>query len=349
MTLVASESDRSRALGGFQLGTALGAAIGPALGGVLVRTTSWRSVYVFRVPVALLVLAVLVTVVPGRRIVRASTTTLRTIDLGGALTVGAALAALLLALSRVHDAGWSSPVVAGGLVLAVVLFVVWARIERRATDPVVDLGLLAEPSFALANALNLAANATMFAIWLLAPYYLVNVRGLSTVTGGLVLGMAPLATALSAPLAGRLDGRVSTGRLCTVGLALEAIGLGTVARVDQHTSLVLVGAAFALVGLGIGLFTVPNLSYVMGSIPRASQGVAGGLSQMMRTVGVVTGVTFASLYFDARQRHHGGTDAAFVPAFRDVFVLAALVCGAAAATSLFRSPTGPTVRPTPPG
>ncbi len=346
VTLVASEGDRSRALGRFQLGVALGAAIGPALGGVLVSSTSWRSVYLFRAPVALVVLAVLIAVVPGGRVVRSATASLGTIDLGGALTVGAALAALLLALSRVRDAGWASPLVVGGLVVALTLFAVWVAIERRATEPVVDLRLLANPSFSLANALNLVANATMFAIWLLAPYYLVNVRGLSTIIGGIVLGMAPLATALSAPVAGWLDGRVSTGRLCTVGLALEAVGLGTVALVDGHTPLVLVSGAFALVGLGIGLFTVPNLSYVMGSIPRARQGVAGGLSQMMRTVGVVSGVTFASLFFDTRQRAHGGGTDAFVPAFRDVFVLAATMCGAATAASLFRSPVGARVTPT---
>lgn len=336
-------SARSRALGTFQFGIAIGAAVGPALGGLLVRW-HWRTVYLFRVPVTLVLLAALLMLVPGRAVVgRGRRVSLRSIDLGGALTVGAALAALLLALSRVRNDGWAAPLVVGGLAVGVVLLAVWVAVERRAVDPVVDLGLLARPSFALANALNLVANAAMFGIWLLVPYYLVTVRGMSTVTGGVVLGMASLATALTAPLAGRLDGVVSTGRLSTLGLAVEAVGLAGVATVSASTPIVLVGLAFAVVGFGIGLFSVPNMSYVMGSIPRESQGVAGGLSQMMRTVGVVTGVTYASLFFDVRERAHGGGSAsadAFVPAFREVFWLEATVCGLAALASLFRSPAG---------
>ena len=72
----------------------------------------------------------------------------------------------------------------------------------------IDLTLLRNTPFTVANLLNVVANATMFAIWLLTPYYLVTVRGLSTIAGGLMLGIAPLATAVAAPLAGRILGHV---------------------------------------------------------------------------------------------------------------------------------------------
>jgi MFS family permease len=160
-----------------------------------------------------------------------------------------------------------------------------------------------------------------------------------------VLGVAPLATAVAAPIAGRLDGRISTGRLCTAGLALQAAGLAAVAAAGVHTSLVGVAAALALVGLGLGLFTVPNMSFVMGSIAPDRQGVAGGLSQMMRMVGVVAGVAGASLFFDARLRHHVADRAvpaddpgAFMASYRDTFLAVALLCALAAVVSLLRPP-----------
>jgi EmrB/QacA subfamily drug resistance transporter len=354
VTLVTSEAARSRALGGFQMGTALGLAIGPALGGALLEWTSWRSVYLFRVPVAIIVLVLLYTVVPsppGR--VRRSRRGDTSLDLAGALTVGAGLAAGLLALSRVRDVGWGSPVVVTGLVAAIALLAAWVLVERRSSNPVIDLALLRHTPFAVANGLNVVANATMFAVWLLAPYYLLTERGLSTIAGGVVLGMAPLATAIAAPIAGRLDGRISTGRLCTIGLAREAVGLAPVATAGAETPWIAVAAALALVGVGVGLFTVPNLSYVMGSISRDRQGVAGGLSQMMRTVGVVAGVAGASLFFDARRRDHvthravpADDPGAFVAAFRDTFIAVAVLCALAAAVSLLRPPrsavaTGP--------
>lgn len=101
--------------------------------------------------------------------------------------------------------------------------------------------------------------------------------------------------------------------------------------------------AFALVGVGIGLFTVPNLSFVMGSLSQSRQGVAGGLSQMMRTVGIVAGVSGASLFIEARHRHHIAQRAvaaddpgSFVAAFRDTFLAVAVLCALAALVSLLR-------------
>ena len=342
VTGLAPEHARSRALGGFQMGAALGLAIGPALGGVLLESNSWRSVYVFRVPVAFVVLVLVVGLVPARadRTARRDTS----LDLAGALLVGAGLAALLLALSRVQESGWGAPLVVIGILGAVVLLTAWALVEQRSTNPVVDLVLLRHPPFAVANVLNVVANGTMFAVWLLTPYYLLNIQGLSTIAGGVVLGVAPLSTAIASPIAGRLDGRISTGRLCTIGLLLEAAGLATVATSAVDTSLIGVCAALALVGFGFGLFTVPNLSYVMASISRDRQGVAGGLSQMMRMIGVVGGVAGASLFFDARLRHVTDravpTDdpGAFMEAYRDTFLLVALLCALAALVSFLRPP-----------
>src|SRR5262249_9704829 len=160
-----------------------------------------------------------------------------------------------------------------GFLAAFALLCSWVAVERRSSNPVIDLTLLRNTPFTVANVLNVVANGTMFAIWLLTPYYLVTVRGLSTIAGGLLLGVAPLATAIAARIAGRILGRVGTGRLSSVGLALEAAGLVAVAVTDADTPLPVVAGAFTLVGVGLGLFTVPNLLFVMGSIPRDRQGV----------------------------------------------------------------------------
>ena len=131
--------------------------------------------------------------------------------------------------------------------------------------------------------------------------------------------------------------------MSSVGLALEATGLVAVAFTGADTPLPFVAGAFALVGVGLGLFTVPNLLFVMGSIPRDRQGVAGALSQMMRMVGVVAGVAGATLLFDARRSTHvadlavpADDPTAFVAAYRDTFVAVAALCAVAIAVSLLR-------------
>jgi MFS family permease len=105
-----------------------------------------------------------------------------------------------------------------------------------------------------------------------------------------------------------------------------------------------VAIALGVVGLGLGVFEAPNMSYVMGAISRSQQGVAGSIANMMRTLGIVFGATGWSMLLDARRQIYSeppspqtSTDLqGFVPAFQDVFVVAAGLCIVAFVLSLFR-------------
>jgi MFS family permease len=265
-------------------------------------------------------------------------------DLLGALTLAGSVAGFLFALSRGRDLGWTSPVVLSLLLGASGCLTGFLITETRASAPVVDLSLFSRPAFTLANLLNVLANCTMFAIWLLVPYYIVNALGYSAAVGGLLMLPNPLTTALAAPLAGRLSDRLGTSLICTLGLGLEALGLWYISRLDAGSGYIPVALALGLVGLGLGIFQTPNMSFVMGAIPREQQGVAGSMAQMMRTLGVVIGVTSASMLFDSRrtvyterlQLQAVNDPVSFIPAFQDVFFISAVVCLLAFGLSLVR-------------
>ena len=345
ITLSVPAEKRGQALGIFQMSAAIGFALGPLLGGILVDTFSWQAVYLFRIFPAML-LAILAfsrtALQPGRK-------GHQSFDLLGALTLAGGVASILLALSRGRDLGWSSPIVIGLLAGAALCFVGFVVTEMRARHPVVDLGLFRRPAFTIANLLNVLANCSAFAIWLLVPYYIVNTLGYSAKIGGLLLTACPAATALVAPFAGQLSDRFGTTRLSSLGLGLEAVGLWSISQLGVNSSAVSVIFTLAMVGLGLGLFQAPNMSFVMGSIPREQQGVAGSMTQMMRTLGVVLGVTAASILFASRRAVHvtqlnlprGDDPQSFVPAFQDVFLIAAGLCLVATFLSLVRKKSAP--------
>lgn len=349
VTLAVPAEARGRALGIFQMSAAAGFALGPPLGGVLVDGFGWRAVYLFRVLPAVL-LAVLAAGQP--RPVHEKHDDQR-FDLLGALTLAGSIAGFLLAVSRGRDLGWTSPVVLSLLIGASVCFAGFLATESRVGAPVVDLNLFRRPAFTIANLLNVLANCAMFAIWLLVPYYIVNALGYPAAIGGLLLLPTPLATALAAPLAGRLSDRLGTHRLSTLGLGVEVLGLWCISRLDAGSGYMSIALALSLVGLGLGMFQTPNMSFVMGAIPRAQQGVAGGMSQMMRTLGVVLGVTGASMLFSSRQVVHAGRlhlaqagdPQNFIPAFQDVFLVSAAVCLVAFGLSLLRGKEGTLPQP----
>ncbi|MBI4240220.1 MAG: MFS transporter [Candidatus Rokubacteria bacterium] len=168
------------------------------------------------------------------------------------------------------------------------------------------------------NALAFLANLAQFAVWLLAPYYLVNVLNLSATAGGLLFMLTPLGTAAAAPVSGWATDRFGGRPLVGLGLAAESAGLFLISRLDAQSPGAEVALALALVGLGLGAFQVPNMRLLMASFPPTQQGGAGGMISMSRTLGIVAGVSLASAIF-------GGRGASFLAGFHDAFVVAGAV------------------------
>ncbi len=173
------------------------------------------------------------------------------------------------------------------------------------------------------------SNYAQFAVWLLAPFFLVGTLGLSPTVGGLVFALTPLGNALVAPLGGWATDRVGPRAPLACGLALEVAGLLLIATLTGATPLALVALGLALVGLGVGLFQVPNLALLMASFPPAQQGVAGGLAFLSRTLGSALGVQVTAALFAARLAREG-----FLPAFHAAFVGAGAVCAVAAVLAI---------------
>jgi MFS family permease len=175
-----------------------------------------------------------------------------------------------------------------------------------------------------AAALAFLSNYAQFAVWLLMPFFLVGALGLRPSLGGFVFTLTPLATALAAPVGGLASDRVGPRAPLVLGLALEVAGLLAIGRMTEATPLLLVGAGMALVGLGVGLFQVPNLAQMMAAFPGAQQGAAGGLAFLARTLGSALGVQVTAMLFDGRLGRDG-----FLPAFQEAFLAAGAVCGLA--------------------
>jgi predicted MFS family arabinose efflux permease len=188
------------------------------------------------------------------------------------------------------------------------------------------------PSVLHAGALAFLANAGIFAIWLLAPFYLVGVRGLPARAAGLLFMLTPLGTALASTVSARAVARYGAFAALFGGLVVEAIGLALMSRAGAATPVVAVGLALFAAGFGVGFFQVPNMASVMTLFPAGQQGAAGGFAFLSRTLGVVAGVLVLAQVF-ALRRVAVGAEAAFGEAF---LVATVVVAGAAALSAASR-------------
>jgi MFS family permease len=203
---------------------------------------------------------------------------------------------------------------------------------------VVSGGVADRRAFVLANTTNLVANAALFFVWLLVPYYLVERRGLPAPLSGALVAVGALATAVGAPAGSRWAEAWGARRVVPLALLIEVVGLVLVSRLDRASSWSAIAAALALAGGGVGLFAAPNMHYVMSALPGGRQGWAGGLVVLMRLLGFVAGAWLGTAAYEGRLAVYGapgpgGADGAAL-AFRDAFRLAAAIAAGAACLSL---------------
>jgi MFS family permease len=194
--------------------------------------------------------------------------------------------------------------------------------------PIIDLGLFRNGGFAAINLASVLVNLTSFSILLFTPYYLVRLAGLSSPAAGALLAASFAGMIGASPLAPRIIGRLAANRVALLGAALGAVGLvligGWNPGISWQTPVVL--ATLGLQGFGLGLFQIAYMEVVIGTVPRAQRGVAGGLAMLTRTLGIVGGATLLTLLFHAveQSRLASGQSGAesFLAAYRATFRLA---------------------------
>lgn len=129
------------------------------------------------------------------------------------------------------------------------------------------------------------------------PFFFQRVLHLSEVATGLLLTPWPLATMITAPLAGRLMDRYNAGLLGGIGLMIFGTALLLLAMMPAHPSHIDIIWRMFLGGIGFGLFITPNNSTIIASAPRERSGGASGMLGMARLLGQTVGAAFVAVLF----------------------------------------------------
>ena len=285
---------RGQALGMQATMTYLGLTAGPSLGGWLAQAYGWRSVFYINVPIGLIAFGLSLAFIQAEKPEAGRS---ERFDWAGAVLFSAGLVALLLGLNQGHAWGWTSPAILGCLVSALVLLGVFIRVEARTQDPMLDLSLFRQRIFSAGAASALLNYICLYSVLFLMPFYLIQGRGLNPAQAGLLLTAQPLVMAVAAPLSGSLSDRIGSRLLSTLGMAILAVGLFMLSRLDGSSGNPAILGSLAVTGLGTGMFISPNTSALMGSAPRQRQGIASGILASARNVGMVLGIGLAGAIF----------------------------------------------------
>jgi MFS transporter, DHA2 family, multidrug resistance protein len=300
---------RGQAFAAYGLAVVFAPAIGPTVGGWITDNFEWRWVFLLNVPVGIL-LSVLATRVlkerpqeaAARRALARRGVSLDYIGFG-LLVIG--MCALQVVLDKGQEDDWFASALITNLtaVAAVALpaFIVW---EWRRADPIVDLRLLADRSFAIGNLMMFMLGFALMGTTVLLPLFVQTILGYTATDAGLVLSPGGFATMLMMPLVGALSGKMDARLLIAIGLAGTAVAMFHMSGFDAYIDYSTVAWARVYQSLGLALLFIPINTAAYQGVPAARNAGASAIINMMRNIGGSVGIALMTTFLARREQYH---------------------------------------------
>ena len=153
-----------------------------------------------------------------------------------------------------------------------------------------DLTLFRKPTFGGASIVAFTLSAAMFAMFLYITLYYQNILHLTPVQTGWRFLPLTVVSFFVAPVAGRLSSKFPPQLLMSLGLALVALALFLMHGVKVDSSWTTLLPGFVLAGIGVGMLNPMLASTAIGVVAPARSGMASGINNTFRQVGVATGI-----------------------------------------------------------
>ncbi|WP_170961539.1 MFS transporter [Rhizobium sophoriradicis] len=266
---------------------AISSAAGPGIAGAILSVTTWPWLFAVNIPLGVIVLlggGLLGHVEGAKRKLKAKALLANTL--------------MFILFFSGADRIATAPV-SGAALIAASLACLFGllRLERNSDLPLIPTDLLAAPAFRMAVIASISCFCGQILSYIALPFYLQHRLHMTPVLAGLYMMPWPAATAIIAPISGRLANRVKTSWLCAIGGALMALGLlvAGLTPPDPRGIGFLVGTVIA--GLGFGLFQTPNNRILLLSAPKARSGAAGAMQGTARLLGQTLGGVAMSIIF----------------------------------------------------
>lgn len=329
----------------------VGGALGLPFAAAIAENTSWRVLFWVVAVLAVAVGALIAALVPADR---PATAAAGRFDLPGAIGLGAALIALLLAVSKGADWGWGSATTLTLFGAALILLPTWGWWELRLSDPLVDLRVTARPQVLMTNTASVLVGFAMYAQSLVVPQLLQLPEatgyglGRSMLAMGLWMAPAGLMMMAMSPVGAKLSAAKGPKVTLAVGSLLIAAGYGL------SVPLIGSGSPWSLLivtlvcnsGVGFAYGAMPAL--IMSAVPQSETASANSFNALMRSIGTsfaaaVIGVVLARMTTD-----FGGVPLASENGFRVAMLigcgvgLAAAVVAALIPVRTTKAPPRPT-------
>ncbi len=292
--------ERGKAVGFQGSVQAIAMSVGPFVGGILIASVGWRAIFYINIPIGIFGTLAALLVLPSDRKPKGK----EKVDYLGASFFASGLGFIVLAFNEVAMLGWDSHTIITYFLSGVILLTLFIIVELKAEHPLIELRLFKNSTFLLGNLTSMLSYYVLFAIMFLIPFYLERVLGYSAALTGSLLTPILLAMAAVAPFSGYISDRYGVRIMTTSGMLISALACFSLILLGESARLPVLATVLISLGIGMGLFTTPNNSAIMGSAPSEKLGIAGSVLNMTRSLGLIFGVNISGLIFTTLEHQY---------------------------------------------
>jgi EmrB/QacA subfamily drug resistance transporter len=257
--------EQGTALGLFGIALVAAPALGPILGGALVDANVWRFIFFINIPIGILGVSL------GLRFLRDERPAGGVaLDPLGMLLAIVGFGSVLYGATTAADHGWTSTVTLSSFALGLVALAAFVFVELKvAKEPMLNLRLYTNRTFANASAVGYVAVIALFGAEFLMPIYLQALRGRTALETGAILLALALAAGIATPTAGKLYDRIGPRLLVVTGFALLLFNTWQLSQIQADTRIEYIVFLLAVRGLGLGMSVQTTFSTALGNVPLA--------------------------------------------------------------------------------
>ncbi|TDN87484.1 DHA2 family efflux MFS transporter permease subunit [Microbacterium sp. BK668] len=270
----------------------LGVAVGPLVGGAVMEGWNWQAIFWINIPVAIVAIPFAFFALNNDFGARAR------VDVVGAVLAAVGVLALVHAIVRGNDDGWSSAGVIAEIAVGAALLVAFVLWQLRASSPLVPLRLFRDRSFTLTNVVGFGFSFGTFGAVFILIQYMQVVQGSTPLEAAVQTTPWTLAPMFVAPIAGIIAPRVGTRLLMILGLVLQGVALAWIGLTMSATlDYVQLIAPFILAGVGMGLVFAPSATALLTTLGVVDHAKASGVNSTVREIGLALGTAVMTAVF----------------------------------------------------
>jgi MFS transporter, DHA2 family, multidrug resistance protein len=296
---------RGMAFAVYGIAVVMAPAIGPTLGGWITDNYTWRWIFFINIPVGILSLILTSRLIQDPPYLRRRKLSETRIDYIGLSFVALGLGTLQIVLDKGQRDDWFESHFILGLAIvsaASLVFVIWW--EWQHNDPIIDLHLFRERTFAVSNLLMFMLGFALLGSTLLLPLFLQTLLGYTAQLSGMALSPGGFAIMVLMPIVGWLLSRYDARYLLLFGLSMLSFSLFHMTNFTLGIDFKTAVLARVYQAVGLAFLFVPINTAAYAYLPREKNNAASGLMNLARNIGGSVGISFVTTMLDRRTQKH---------------------------------------------